>query len=69
MHNFTTDETYRAQKIANERNLIRFRKAVSQARSPNELKLARFRLREQEEIALELNLAYPRGSIPERVNG
>ena len=55
MHAFTTDETYRAQKIANERNLIRFRKAVGQARTPNELRLARFRLREQEEIALELN--------------
>jgi hypothetical protein len=61
MHDFTTEETYRAKKFANERNLDRFRKAVSQARTPNEVRLARFRLREQEEIALELDLGYPRG--------
>jgi hypothetical protein len=61
MHDTRTGETYRAQKIANERNLDRFRKAVSQARTPNEVRLARFRLREQEEIALELDLGFPRG--------
>jgi hypothetical protein len=66
MHNFTTDETHRGQKIANERKLIRFRKAARQARTPNELKLARFRLREQEEIALELNLGHPRGHNSDR---
>jgi hypothetical protein len=56
VHDFTTDETYRAKKIED-----RFRKAVSQARTPNEVRLARFRLREQKEIALELDLEYPRG--------
>ena len=66
MHAFTTGETYRAQKIANERSLDRFRKAVSQARTPNEVRLARFRLREQEEIALELDLRYPRGHNSDR---
>jgi hypothetical protein len=60
MHDVRTGETYRAQKIANEGNWIRFRKAVSQARTPNELRLVRLRLREQEEIALELNLGYLR---------
>jgi hypothetical protein len=66
MHDTRTGETYRAQKIANERNLDRFRKAVSQARTPNEVRLARFRLREQEEIALELDLGYPRGHNSDR---
>jgi hypothetical protein len=66
MHDFTTEETYRAQYFANERNLDRFRKAVSQARTPNEVRLARFRLREQEEIALELDLGYPRGHNSDR---
>ena len=60
MHAFTTGETYRAQKIANERNLDRFRKAISEATRPIEVRLARFMLREQEEIALELDLGYLR---------
>jgi hypothetical protein len=60
VHDTRTGETYRAQKIANERNLIRFRNAVSEARTPIEVRLARFLLREQEEIALELNLGYLR---------
>ena len=34
------------------------REAVGEARTPNEVRLARFLLREQEEIALELNLGY-----------
>jgi hypothetical protein len=60
MHDSRAGETYRAQKIANERNLIRFQKAISEARTPIEVRLARFLLREQEEIALELNLGYLR---------
>jgi hypothetical protein len=60
MHDTRTGETYRAQKIANERNLIRFQKAISAARTPIEVRLARVLLREQEEIALELNLGYLR---------
>ena len=60
MHDSKTGETYRAHKIANEQNLIRFRKAISEATTPIEVRLARFLLREQEEIALELNLGYLR---------
>jgi hypothetical protein len=66
MHGARTGGTSGAQEIANERNLIRFRKAVSRARTPNELRPARFRLREQEEIALELDLGYPRGHNSDR---
>jgi hypothetical protein len=47
MRDTRTGETYRAQKIANERNLIHFQKAISEARTPIEVRLARFRLREQ----------------------
>ena len=60
MHNSRTGEIYRAQKIANDGNLIRFRKLVSEAKTPIEVRLARFLLREQEEIALELDSGYLR---------
>ena len=63
MHDFTTDEIYRAKKIANERNLDRFRKAVSQARTPeakiaNQRNLIRFRtLISEARTQIELKMA------------
>jgi hypothetical protein len=66
MHDSRRGETYRAQKIANELNLVRFRKLVSDAKTPIEGRLARFLLREQEEIALELDSGHLRQRSADR---
>jgi hypothetical protein len=54
MHDYRMD--LGEAKIANQRNLIRFRTLVSEARTQVELKMARLMLAEQEEIALALTL-------------
>jgi hypothetical protein len=46
--------------------LVRFRKLVSDAKTPIEGRLARFLLREQEEIALELDSGHLRQRSADR---
>jgi hypothetical protein len=58
MHDYRMDSG--DAKIANERNLIRFRTLVGEARTQVELKMARLMLAEQEEIARTLTLEGPR---------
>ena len=58
MHDYRMDSA--EAKDANERNLIRCRTLVSEARTQVELKMARLMLAEQEEIALTLTFEHPR---------
>jgi hypothetical protein len=60
MHDYRMDSA--EAKDANERNLIRCRTLVSEARTQVELKMARLMLAEQEEIAVSLTLEAPAGS-------
>ena len=62
MYEFRRRSTHQAEKSANERNLARFRKLASEAKTPIEVRLARLLVEEQEDIALALAEA-PRGVL------